>query len=1132
MDLGFQYAGGRLSQDLIWKQPILEIIPIVTKEFTLTESFAAPIGAGYTHRLAWVFGFQRIPEHAKWEVTVDAQTSNILSFEDKNHYIDRKITGGVYPLTNTEICPDNIRCGILQPNTPMPFTDTGLAPPNNFTNSARIFDYSSGTTTTTLSGPYVVLNDTCGPISNSGSGDINLGGINGDHDCDTPSSGGNTSASRSAMYEVNKIFETARGYLPTNQWAQGNQGGPLPTNMNIFDVCNAFYSPGDPGAINFFRSGAGCRNTGEIAAVFDHEWGHGLDEHDSGETFSNSSEGYADIASMYRLWASCVGYGWFETVNQGCGMTADGTGFNRNETQQGAPKCDLDCSGVRDADYLKIEGGTPLDVSFMCVSCAGGSGPCGLQTHCSATATREAAWNLVGRELQNPPGVSVDANTAFIIGDKVFYQGSGNVGTWHNCTCPSSSDGCNADGGYLNWLAADDDNGDLNDGTPHMEDIHAAFNTNGIACASPAPINSGCAGGPTIVPVVTGTPSHNSITLNWAPVTNAINYNVYRTEGYVTAGADKCAFGKALIGTTNSLSFTDNEVSNGRAYSYVVMAEGSNDACFSPASNCATVTPVQCAGSVTLDSPAYSCDDTINIAVIDSDLIGEGTQDVSVTTSSDAETGILNETPPNSGTFQGSITTSGSSGSSGDGVLNVVDGQTITVTYQDDSFCGPPQDVIATAAADCVTPSISNVQAINPTEGSVTITWDTNELTNSRVTYAAAPGPPATNADDLSNYVLAHSVTVTGLSQCTDYVFSVTSSDIAGNTVTDDNGGTFYTFTTTSVGTVFEDDAESGIANWISAGSPASNQWHVSTCTSQSPTHSFKAGPVGCGSQYANDVSVTLTSLNGYDLVVGSKLRYAENYNTEAGYDFCTLQISTDGGSTWNIIDSYFGSSGGWIQKEYDLSGYAGTNSKFRFLFTTDPMVTSTGWYIDDVLVTSPAPCQTACLFCDEFSDGVVDPNWTYIKSITNWTEADDELTATSTRKTQAHAIPIFDQGCTTCYGETIMRTAGGLFSKVWFLFHVQDKDNLVELLMDETKDKWVLKHRIGKTVVSKQKFLSVIDSNVDYTVRVRYDGVNFITSINGVDQIILAPGGAVTGGSVGFKVKATTATFQRIEIN
>ncbi len=1524
MELGFQYAGGRLAKDFIWKQPELELIPIAPKDFTVGESFGGPVGSGYAHRLAWVFGFQRAPEHPRWEALIDAHTAEVLAFEDKNHYIDKKITGGIYPLTNTEICPDNIRCGILQSNTPMPFTNTGFAAPNNFTNSAGVFDYTSGTTTTTLSGPYVVLSDTCGAINATGSGDIDMGGANGNHDCATPTSGGNTSASRSGMYEVNKIFETARGYLPANQWAQGNQGGPLPTNMNINSSCNAFYTLGDPGTINFYRELGGCRNTGEIAGVFDHEWGHGMDDHDTIGSLSNSSEGYADIASMYRLWASCVGYGFFNTIDNGCGMTADGTGFNQDEAQQGSAVCDLDCSGVRDADYLKITGGAPLGASFVCASCDSGTGPCGRQEHCAATATREAAWNLVARELQNPPGTDVDANTAFIIGDRVFYQGSGNIGTWHNCTCPSTSDGCNADGGYLNWLAADDDDGDLNNGTPHMLDIHAAFNTNGIACGAPAPTNSGCVGGPVTAPSATGiTGDNDAVTLNWSAVTGTTQYVVYRTEGYVTDGADKCAFGKALIGTTNALTFTDTEVGNGRAYSYVIMAEGSNDACFGPASNCVTVTPQSCAGSVTLDSSGYSCNDTINIQVTDSGLVGSGTQNVTVTTGSDTETVTLNETPPNSAAFTGSINTSGSPGSSGDGTLNIVNGQTITITYNDASFCGPPQNVTATATADCVAPNISNVQAINVTEASATITWDTNELANSRATYALAPGPPSTNVDDLNNYVLAHSVPITGLNQCSDYVYSVTSSDIAGNPVTDNSGGSFYEFTTVGIGTLFLDDAESGIGNWTSAGTPANNQWHVSTCDSQSGTQSFKAGPVACGAQYANNASVTLTSNVTYNIEVGSRLQYMENYVTEAGFDFCTVQISTNGGSSWITIDSFDGDSGGWQQADYDLSAYAGTGRLLRFRFTTDVSVTATGWLVDDITVTRPAPCAAAlqhtseavtddcssggagdgngaidpgetgsmiltaenfgvvgatnvsavvttttpgvaitignttfpnipaestaqansavtfvlgpgvvcgtfivfqvaytsnegnfndnftvvvgteqsvtllnenftsgipgtwtvvnggsgggtaatwttanpggrsigapftapfaivdsdfaglsatqneelitpsldasacstvgltfsnqfrwylfgddeqgdvdvstdggstwnnvlnmqdaddgyptpntkaldltsvaagqsdvrirfhyfqgafdwwwaidnvqvtclgnptcincegscltitlspptlpngnagtpynqtitasggtgpytftvssgaipqgltlspggvlsgtpttaevanftitatdslgctgslaysitivastCMFCDEFDDSTLSALWTYIKSILNWSEDGTALIGMHTKKTQAHAIPVF-AGCTNCQAETIMRSAGGAFNRVWFLFHVVDKDNLVELLMKEENDKWVLKHRINKAVVVKQKFLATIDPNTDYTVSIRFDGTNFIAAINGVDQITLAPGGAVTGGSVGFKVKATTGTFQRIEVN
>ena len=163
--------------------------------------------------------------------------------------------------------------------------------------------------------------------------------------------------------------------------------------------------------------------------------------------------------------------------------------------------------------------------------------------------------------------------------------------------------------------------------------------------------------------------------------------------------------------------------------------------------------------------------------------------------------------------------------------------------------------------------------------------------------------------------------------------------------------------------------------------------------------------------------------------------------------------------------------------------------------------------------------------------DGVLDPNWNYIKKISNWSESNDALSGSGTRKTEAHAIPAFS-GCTVCYGETIMRSAGGPFNRVWFLFHVQDKNNLVELMMDEGRDRWVLKHRINKAVVAKQKFTSSIDANTDYAVRIRYDGTNYIATINGVDQITLAPGGAVSGGSVGFKVKATTGTFQSITVN
>jgi hypothetical protein len=578
---GFTYAGGSSVMDEILRQPTLEILPTAPQEHQRGEGFGGPVGAGYGHRLAWTYVFRRTPDEEAWEVMVDAHSGEVLAFQDVNHYVNQQITGGVYPLTNTEICPNAATCGTLQSGWPMPLADTGLASPNNFTNSAGIFDHTGGTVTTTLTGRYVDIVDNCGAVSNSSSGDLNLAGVNGNHDCTAVGSLGNTSSSRSAFYEVNKLAEQARGWLPSNLWLQNR----ITTNVNLNNTCNAFYSSFG-GTINFYRSGGGCRNTGEIAGVFDHEWGHAMDDNDTAGSLSNSSEAYADIVAIYRLQTSCVGHGFFWTTNKGCGNTADGTGFNQNEAQTGAAHCDLDCSGVRDADWDKHADHTPdTALGFVCNSCLASSGPCGRQVHCAAAPSRQAAWDLVARDLRGAP-FNYDSQTAFMVGNKIFYQGSGNIGLWHSCTCGASSSGCGATNAYIQWITADDDNGNLNDGTPHMTAIFNAFNRHGIACSTPTPQNSGCAAGPTAAATLTVTPGNYQASLSWDSIPGATRYWVFRTEGH--AG---CDFGKALIAETTGTSYTDTQVANGRDYSYNVVAAGTSSSCYGLASNCASVTP-------------------------------------------------------------------------------------------------------------------------------------------------------------------------------------------------------------------------------------------------------------------------------------------------------------------------------------------------------------------------------------------------------------------------------------------------------------------------------------------------------------------------------------------------------------
>lgn len=106
-------------------------------------------------------------------------------------------------------------------------------------------------------GPYTRMNDNCGSTSlssNEAEGNLDFGGSAGTN-CDTPGFGGagNTHSSRTGFYELNKMQEIARGYLPDNNWLQQQ----LTANMNINNNCNAYYS----GTINFYRSGGKFMNT-------------------------------------------------------------------------------------------------------------------------------------------------------------------------------------------------------------------------------------------------------------------------------------------------------------------------------------------------------------------------------------------------------------------------------------------------------------------------------------------------------------------------------------------------------------------------------------------------------------------------------------------------------------------------------------------------------------------------------------------------------------------------------------------------------------------------------------------------------------------------------------------------------
>ncbi len=515
-------------------------------------------GAGYAHRLAWAVHPSIPGDLAQWEALVDAHTGEMLAFQDLNHYgVDRKIVGGVYPVSYDGIPPD----GSMVQNYPMPYADLSTG---GFTNSGGHFD-AAGSVTTTLNGEFVRIQEFCGAISETDTGDIDLGGTDGDTDCQNAGSAGNTAAARSGFYEVNRIKEMARAQLPANTWLQNK----LTAQMNISQTCNAFWTGS---VIQFFRETGICGNTGQLAGVFDHEWGHGMDDFDVNGSIPGSSqgggEGMADIYAALRLNQACVGRGFFQN-GQLCG------GYGDPCTAASG------CTGIRSVDFADRTSGVPHDLTWVRANC-------GTTVHCLGAAYSETVWDLIKRDL--PTFYSMDDNTALEVTTRLTFIGAGNASGWFDRTGPApGAAACGATQAYLQYLAADDDNGNVADGTPHMEAIASAFDRHEIGCTAgnggPTVQDSGCAGVPTTAPTLMATDLVQGADLSWTTSEGSVEYNVYRTDG-----EHQCDFGKTLITTTSGTTYTDMELMEGREYSYIVIPMvDSEPSCFGPASDCVSL---------------------------------------------------------------------------------------------------------------------------------------------------------------------------------------------------------------------------------------------------------------------------------------------------------------------------------------------------------------------------------------------------------------------------------------------------------------------------------------------------------------------------------------------------------------
>ena len=178
---------------------------------------------------------------------------------------------------------------------------------------------------------------------------------------------------------------------------------------------------------------------------------------------------------------------------------------------------------------------------------------------------------------------------------------------------------------------------------------------------------------------------------------------------------------------------------------------------------------------------------------------------------------------------------------------------------------------------------------------------------------------------------------------------------------------------------LFQDDLENTASgNWSNSIITGVNHWSGGTGTpniyftgnAKSGLYSFKGTGVGS----VGDSAVAMTK----DVKVPNNafMWFDSDVNLEGGFDGGVIEYSVDGGANWidagslitggrnyngsitpgfsNPLEgrqAFTGSTGGYVSSQLNLSSLNGQNIRFRFRIGTDKVVSSPGWFIDNIAI-------------------------------------------------------------------------------------------------------------------------------------------------------------------------------------
>lgn len=352
-------------------------------------------GDALDYRLAWeVRTTTRVPV-GRWVHFVDAASGGILGAYNEVRFL----SGILYGTHDTRTVDGNMSTSPL-PLVLVESAGGALA----YADDLGAVTTDEDAQTTFLEGSYLAV--------------LNEEGTEGSMDWPGGDATWTTADATQAEIDSYKFVHDVRAWALATDPTNSMSTTALESHVNVSGSCNAYFD----GSLNFYREGDGCNNTGRIADVNYHEWGHGLHYYAlrAGVYDGALGEGVADAVANL-LTADSVIAPYFVT---------DGRGIRDTSTNYRYPE---DITGETHQDGL-IFAGAAWDLWEVLAATYGESRSVGNTSH-------GVASELLAVSLR--PGPTIDRM-------------------------------------YDAYLEADDDNGDLSDGTPHQCEIVEAFSLHGL----------------------------------------------------------------------------------------------------------------------------------------------------------------------------------------------------------------------------------------------------------------------------------------------------------------------------------------------------------------------------------------------------------------------------------------------------------------------------------------------------------------------------------------------------------------------------------------------------------------------------------------------------------------------------